>query len=86
LLKESNRKKKEFRVHKSILAARSSVFDAMFSHDLEECKQNRVEIPDVDVDVFYEMLRFIYTGEVRDLDELAFEMFEAADKVRTLRL
>ncbi|KAK7940005.1 hypothetical protein WMY93_003331 [Mugilogobius chulae] len=32
----------EFKAHKSILAARSPVFNAMFEHEMEESKKNRV--------------------------------------------
>lgn len=54
--------RREFRAHKAILAARSPMFRGMFSHDMQETKFNRVEVPDVDPDVLQEMLRFIYTG------------------------
>ncbi|XP_005411871.1 PREDICTED: speckle-type POZ protein A-like, partial [Chinchilla lanigera] len=49
----------EFRAHKAILAARSPVFCAMFEHDMEERRKNRVEIRDMEPDVFKEMMSFI---------------------------
>ncbi|KOB75925.1 Speckle-type poz protein, partial [Operophtera brumata] len=39
---------REFQAHKAILAARSPVFAAMFEHEMEERKRNRVDITDVD--------------------------------------
>lgn len=71
----------EYKAHKAILAARSPVFGAMFEHEMEERKNGRVEIPDVDSDVFREMLQFIYTGKTNKLDQMAAELLAAADKV-----
>lgn len=73
--------KEEFYVHKAVLAARSPVFAAMFQHEMEEKKQNRVEITDVDPVVLREMLRFIYTGKSSNLDKMEADLLSAADKV-----
>ena len=69
-------------VHKAILAARSPVFAAMFGHDLEENKKGIVAITDLDIDVLKEMLKFIYTGKVTQLETMADTLLAAADKVR----
>ncbi|KAF6035027.1 SPOPL [Bugula neritina] len=61
--------------------ARSPVFNAMFEHDMEENKQNRVEIQDVEEDVMKEMLQFIYTGKAPNLDKMVADLLSAADKV-----
>jgi speckle-type POZ protein len=63
------------------LTARSPVFAAMFEHEMEERKQNRVAITDVDHEVLKEMLRFIYTGKAPNLDKMADDLLAAADKV-----
>ncbi|XP_045072366.1 speckle-type POZ protein-like A, partial [Coregonus clupeaformis] len=70
----------EFKAHKSILAARSPVFSAMFEHEMEESKKNRVDISDVDPDVFKEMMGFIYTGKAPNLEKMADNLLAAADK------
>ncbi len=44
---------REFLAHKAILAARSPVFAAMFEHEMEERKHNRVEITDMDHEVHF---------------------------------
>lgn len=49
---------------------------------MEERKQNRVAISDVDQDVLKEMLRFIYTGKAPNLEKMADDLLAAADKVR----
>ncbi|KAI5626598.1 speckle-type POZ protein-like A [Silurus asotus] len=72
----------EFKAHKSILAARSPVFNAMFEHKMEESKKNRVDISDVEPDVFREMMVFIYTDKAPNLEKMADHLLAAADKVR----
>ncbi|CAB3236975.1 unnamed protein product [Arctia plantaginis] len=77
---------REFQAHKAILAARSPVFAAMFEHEMEERKRNRVDITDVDHEVLREMLRFIYTGRAPNLDKMADDLLAAADKYALERL
>lgn len=72
---------KEFYAHKAILAARSPVFAAMFEHEMEEKKNNKVDITDMDHDVLREMLRFIYTGKAPFIEKMDAELLAAADKV-----
>ncbi|XP_036047281.1 speckle-type POZ protein-like [Onychomys torridus] len=76
----------EFQAHKAILAARSPVFRAMFEHDMEENTKNRVEIPDLEPQVFKVMVGFIYTGKAPDLHSMADAMLAAADKYGLERL
>lgn len=60
--------------HKNVLAARSPIFYGMFAggsetglrkHDIE------IEIDDAYYDTVKDMLKFVYTGELRELDEEA---------------
>nr|XP_048283886.1 speckle-type POZ protein-like [Myodes glareolus] len=69
----------EFRAHKAILAARSPVFRAMFEHDMEESRNNRIEIHDLEPEVFKAMMGFIYTGKEPDLHSMADAVLAAAD-------
>ncbi|XP_065207951.1 protein roadkill-like [Planococcus citri] len=64
-------KGKCFPAHKVILAARSSVFSAMFTHDTKENQSNRVDITDIDENIVEEMLYYMYTGNIHDLDNSA---------------
>lgn len=77
---------KEFRAHKAILAARSRVFAAMFEHNMKEKRLNKVVITDVTDAVLKEMLRFIYTGKVQNLPNMADSLLAAADKYDLDRL
>ena len=71
-----------FPVHKSMLAARSPVFAAMFGHhEMEESKQGEATIKDLEPEVLKEMLKYIYTGKVTQLESMADELLAAADKV-----
>ncbi|XP_035307525.1 speckle-type POZ protein-like [Cricetulus griseus] len=76
----------EFQAHKAILAARSPVFRAMFEHDMEEKRKNRVEIQDLEPQVFKAMMDFIYTGKAPDLHNMADAVLAAADKYCLERL
>ncbi|XP_065369163.1 protein roadkill-like [Calliphora vicina] len=76
----------ECRAHKAILAARSAVFAAMFEHEFEERKSNCVEITDIQPEVLWEMLRFIYTGKAPNINKLAKNLLIAADKYALERL
>ncbi|XP_065204308.1 speckle-type POZ protein B-like [Planococcus citri] len=73
-------KNKNYPVHKAILAARSSVFRAMFKSNMRESQKNHITVTDIDQDVFQEMLHYIYTGKTKNLEVLAFELLPAADK------
>ncbi|CAD6204161.1 GSCOCG00009893001-RA-CDS, partial [Cotesia congregata] len=77
---------KEFKAHKFILTARSCVFEAMFSYDMKENKENEVTIPDIDPDVFKKVLDYIYTDKVEDLISFAESLLEAADKYQLFGL
>lgn len=89
----------EFKAHRSILAAFSPVFNAIFSNDLEESKSGRVELTDVSAEVVEEMLNFMYTGksvleqqtyydgENRGIDQnLAIGLLQVADKYQLDKL
>ncbi|XP_051030812.1 speckle-type POZ protein-like [Phodopus roborovskii] len=76
----------EFWAHKAILAARSAVFRAMFQRDSEESRTNRLEIHDLEPQVFEAMMGFIYTGKAPALHSMADAVLPAADKYGLARL
>ncbi|CAI4227314.1 unnamed protein product [Auanema sp. JU1783] len=75
---------RDIRTHRAILAARSPVFGAMLMHeDTNETKTGILEIRDLDYDVVYEMVYYIYTGRCqREISEIAGDLLVAADKYR----
>jgi len=70
----------EFNCHKAILAERSSVFEAMFTHGMKEAMESSVTIKDMDADTCQQMLQFIYSNKVEDLESNAENLLVAADK------
>lgn len=69
-----------FSAHKAVLAARSPVFFAMLTNDMQEAKENAANVPDFDSSTLLELLRFIYCNEVEDLNKVAHELIYAAEK------
>jgi hypothetical protein len=67
--------------HKVVLAARSPVFHAKLQSDrFSENKTNVIKIKDLAAPVVKEMLRFIYTDRVENMEELASELLIASGK------
>ena len=57
---------RRFSCHKAVLAARSDVFAAMFSHKATtESTTNEVHIRDTEPDILEQLLNFVYTDKVR---------------------
>ena len=81
---------REFKCHKTILAARSEVFEAMFMHDFLEKSEGVVSVDDIEDDVMAELLRFIYTDKIEGLqdeqDDFLASLLTAADKYNIKRL
>lgn len=74
-------KKGQIKVHKSVLAARSSVFEAMFTQaSMREVNTNTVEIHDMEYDVVKQMVDFMYTGFVPSLDKYSLDLLFASEK------
>lgn len=66
--------------HRAILAARSSVFEAMLTRDMVERRTNEIEINDLEFEVVKEMVSYIYTGFVNNMADYAVDLLFAADK------
>ena len=75
-----------FHCHKFMLAGKSDVFDAMFSHHFEERFSNKVVITDLEPDAILEMLRFIYTGKVHNMETVNKLLLISADKYNIIDL
>lgn len=64
--------------------ARSQFFEATFQTD--QYSRNRVILDDVDPQVLRELLLFIYTDHAPNLDKLAKQLLQAADKFKLAKL
>lgn len=70
----------EYPGHKVILSSRSKVFEAMFKHGMIENQSSRIEVNDIDEEVFLQVLRYIYTGKAQNLNNLASQLLPVADR------
>jgi hypothetical protein len=70
----------EIFVHKNILSIRSPVFEAMVNTKLQEGADKRAKIDDIEPRSLTELIRFIYSGRVNDIDPIAGELLYAASK------
>ena len=71
---------KEYNCHKIVLAGSSTVFKAMFSNDFKEDKSSEVVIEDLEESTVDELIHYIYSGTVRNLNDHAIKLLAAADK------
>ncbi|CRK98220.1 CLUMA_CG011583, isoform A [Clunio marinus] len=71
---------KSLYVHRVILAAKSPVFMAMMTNDMEEAAENCVTLHDVDSVTMKELLRYIYCETVESIDALAPKLIYEAEK------
>ncbi|XP_055941846.1 speckle-type POZ protein-like [Argiope bruennichi] len=78
---------KIFPAHKNVLSSRSPVFRIMFSNDMKERNSGHVDIADLEDDIVYRMLLYMYTDSLEDLQlENAIKLYVAADKYEILSL
>lgn len=56
------------------------MFEAMFTHDMKENKDSKVDIVDFDGDTVHDMIIYIYSGKVSDLEGKATCLLSAAEK------
>lgn len=72
---------KEYKAHRAVLIARSSVFAAMFQHETTEKLKGIINIPDCDPESFDEFLKFLYTGKLEEPScRSALDLYEISDK------
>lgn len=69
-----------FSCHRNILASRSSYFRALFNSRMDEYKTGKLDIVDMDSDTVKDVITYIYTSQVEDLDFKAHELLAAADR------
>lgn len=71
--------RREFQVHKAILAASSPMMKRMFTVDMAESQQNVCEVSKIEPDTFAALLAFVYCGELPEkFSEVAAKLYEAA--------
>ncbi|KAL5286789.1 SPOPL.2 family protein [Megaselia abdita] len=66
---------RHIKVHKVVLAARCPIFAAIMSET-----KTKMEIPDLSYDAVVEFLRYIYTGQVENIDNISQDLLLASIK------
>ncbi|KAI6179872.1 Protein roadkill-like protein [Aphelenchoides besseyi] len=69
-----------FHVAKAFLSVHSEVFRAMLDHDTAESISGVLTIDDLDAEIVEVMLRYLYTGQVKNLRTHCLELFCVADR------
>lgn len=69
------------KAHKTILCARSTYFASLFEKAMPDKPIDIIQIEDYTFETINEMIRFLYCGEVVDLEKIVYELIIAADKV-----
>ncbi|XP_055345281.1 speckle-type POZ protein-like [Paramacrobiotus metropolitanus] len=76
-----SRDRKEFAVHRAVLAAHSSVFAAMFENNMKEKLSGQCDIKDIDGSVLEALIKFAYTCAPLELPAADLPvLYDAADK------
>jgi hypothetical protein len=78
--------KKEFKVHKVILASQSPVFRKMFEVDMEEKRSGLLTITDLSPAVVSDLVAYFYTGTAPNIHTLTKDLLNAAKKYELSRL
>ncbi|XP_058798858.1 uncharacterized protein LOC131668585 isoform X2 [Phymastichus coffea] len=64
--------------HSIILESKSDAFTDLFSNDVSVTSPGIINVKNVDYEVMYEVIRFIYTDKVQNLDIFASQLLEPA--------
>ena len=66
-------KKKVIKAHKNILCSQSTVFRMMLTTEMKEQETGQIKLDDdnTDPDVVENIINFLYTGEINDLETMA---------------
>lgn len=70
-----------FKAHKLILSTRSSYFKRMLQSNMMENRLNKVEIKHVDPNMFFIILKFLYSGFIpEELMQIAMKLYPVVDR------
>lgn len=76
---EDNNVSTIIKVHKDVLTANSLYFNGMFAANMKEANENVMMVPE-NSKIMNELLRFIYTGDIKFTHANAIELAFAAEK------
>ncbi|XP_034249410.1 kelch-like protein 5 [Thrips palmi] len=70
---------REIAAHKVVLAAASSYFRTMFTCQLREASESRIEMHEISFHLLEEIVNFFYTTELKVTDDNIYELMSVAD-------
>jgi len=74
-------KEEKIKAHRLVLSTRCPYFKAMLASGMDESVTNEVNIPDIEPEVFKELLKFLYSGIQPEYDErISAGLLVVADK------
>uniref|UniRef100_A0A0K8SFE6 BTB domain-containing protein n=1 Tax=Lygus hesperus TaxID=30085 RepID=A0A0K8SFE6_LYGHE len=71
---------KVYHVHKMVLGSRSPYFETLFSTQMRETSENKLELSDIDFEIFEIFLKYVYTCEISDLEQHAEKLLLCGEK------
>ncbi|GBM49445.1 TD and POZ domain-containing protein 4 [Araneus ventricosus] len=84
---ELKTKTKSFRAHKNLLCARSPVFKAMLTNDMQEKNTDCIQVDDLENDTVEKLLNFVYSDNLENLQwDSAIKLYYVADKYAVEKL
>ncbi|XP_058798952.1 uncharacterized protein LOC131668632 [Phymastichus coffea] len=72
--------------HKVVLISKSDVFANLFSMDIPVLSPDIVNVKDIDYEVLYEAIRFVYTGKLNIIEKYAMKLLNLADRFKLVGL
>uniref|UniRef100_A0A0N5C1Z5 Speckle-type POZ protein (inferred by orthology to a human protein) n=1 Tax=Strongyloides papillosus TaxID=174720 RepID=A0A0N5C1Z5_STREA len=76
----------DINVHKCILASRSEVFDSIFKEKNNESVSNIIHMSGHSVEAVKEVIKYLYTAKLPNIDIMACEMLEIGDNFKLIHL
>uniref|UniRef100_A0A0K0F323 Speckle-type POZ protein (inferred by orthology to a human protein) n=1 Tax=Strongyloides venezuelensis TaxID=75913 RepID=A0A0K0F323_STRVS len=76
----------EIKAHKCILASRSELFDSIFKRTNHGYESNIIDINDFSSEVMKKMIKYLYTGKLPDMDDMACEMLKIGNLYKLKQL
>lgn len=73
---------RNFQCHKIILAAKSQVLRELLTNHMNGNLGNVMEFTDIKAEIFEEVLRYMYTGKVNNLQEYGIDILRAANQYK----
>jgi hypothetical protein len=71
---------KEFKAHKVVLASQSQFFKTRFASRWSGSAGDKIEMTDVSASIMEEILSYVYTGTVINIDKIAYQFLPAAEE------